>query len=222
MKKFKKPFFLRWKDKNFWQLELKDDRLNSLKQRFFKRKKKKRFLSYYRIKSTNFKQNFINVIFLKGLKLKYSNELSKTFQLIFFFLKKGNPLFMEYSSFFKWESFSRSYLYFYSIDLLIRLICMPLIPRFTIRCEKVPKRLKKKIKMKYQFKLKYVQFHNDFKKILKWLYYYSKYFNKTTLSDRLFHSLFTTFFEEKKSFIYTKKMKIYQKMLKKSRARDNV
>jgi hypothetical protein len=30
-----------------------------------------------------------------------------------------------------------------------------------------------------------------------------------------------TFFEEKKSFLYLKKIKIYQKMLKKVRARDN-
>ena len=222
MKSFTKPPRSRWRLKNFWQIEQLDRKILPLKRRFFKRKRKKRFLSYYRIKSTNFRQNFTNVILNKGLKLKYNNEMSKTFQLFFFFFKKSNPLFTEYSNFFKWVSFSKNYPYFYSIDFLIRMICTPLIPRFTIQCEKVPKKLKKKIKTKYQFKLKYVQFHNDFKKILKWLYYYSKYFNKTKLSDRLFHSLFITFFEEKKSFLYSKKIRIYKKMLKKSRARDNV
>ena len=126
-------------------------------------------------------------------------------------------MFLEYSNFFKWFRFSKNYADFYSINFIFQTICDFLTPRFTLICEKISKRLKKKLKKKYRFKIKYVPLHTDFKKALKWVYLYSMLFDKVKLSIRLFYSIFTTFFEEKKSFLYLKKIKIYKKVLKKNR-----
>jgi len=206
---------------NPWKFESSMEIQLLARKRFLKSKKKKKFSSYFRIKSLNLKQNFTNLITKGGLKLKYANIVSKSFQIFFFFFKRNDPLFHDFSNFFKWFSFAAKHSYFFSINLLLKIISDFLAPRFIIQCDKLPKRLKKRMKVKYKFRLKYVQFHNDFKKALKWLYFYSKFFNKATLSGRLFYAILFTFFEEKKSFLYLKKIKIYQKMLKKVRARDN-
>lgn len=221
MKQLTKTKKSNWYLRNFWQLNpFKDKNILQCK-RFFKRRRKNKVSSYFRISSLNFKQNFINITIKRGLKLKYANITSKAFQIFFFFFKRNDPLFHGFSHFFKWASFSTKYTYFFSINFLLKIISEFLAPRFTVQCEKLSKRLKKKTKLKYKFRLKYVQFHNDFKKALKWIYFYSKFFNKATLSGRLFYAILFTFFEEKKSFLYLKKIKIYKKMLKKSRARDN-
>ena len=205
MKQLIKPKRSKWHLRNFWQFNFFKDKETFTRKRFFKRRRKNRVLSYFRVSSLNFKQNFINIATKRGLKLKYTNIISTAFQIFFFFFKRNDPLFHSFSHFFKWASFSTKYTHFFSINFLLKMISELLAPRFIVQCEKLPKRLKKKMKVKYKFRLKYVQFHNDFKKALKWLYFYSKFFNKARLSGRLFYAILFTFFEEKKSFLYLKK-----------------
>ena len=69
------------------------------RKRFFKRRRKNRVLSYFRVSSLNFKQNFINIATKRGLKLKYANVISTAFQIFFFFFKGTTHSFMVFRIF---------------------------------------------------------------------------------------------------------------------------
>ena len=71
------------------------------KKRFFLLKNKTKNLSYYRIKSLDFKNNFLGLMMSKGLKLKTINILSDVLNLFFFFIKKEDFLVKEFTSYAK-------------------------------------------------------------------------------------------------------------------------
>ena len=81
----------------------------------------------------------------------------------------------------------------------------------------VPKKYRKKLKCKFIFKLNYVKEFKKNKKVLRWLYLYNLKFNNYSIKDRLFNSIIYTFFEDRESFLYNKKIIIYKKMLGKSK-----
>lgn len=88
----KRKFYL----SNPWKVESSREIQLLARKRFFKSKKKKKFSSYFRIKSLNLKQNFTNLITKGGLKLKYTNIVSKSFQIFFFFLKETTHFFTTF------------------------------------------------------------------------------------------------------------------------------
>lgn len=138
----------------------------------------------------------------------------------FFFFKSGNSIFKEFAAYSKWIRFAAKSTYFFSINFFLQTICKFLTFRFNVHCLKVPKRLRRKLRAKVFFRIKYVQFHNDFKKGLKWLFLYRNYFDRVGFRNRLLCALLHTFFEEKKSFLYLKKIQIYKKVLIKSKTKE--
>ena len=195
--------------------------LESIKPKKIFKIKKTQFASYYRIQTMSLCTQLTSLLLKKGKKLKYQQLIFNLFSFLFFLIKKKDSEVTRFVSFFKFFEFAKVYKNFFNISFFLTTICQFLAPRFNLQCLSVPKKYRKKFKCRYLFRLKYVKFFNETKKSLKWLVLYSNQFAKYKFESRLLVSLLTTFFEEKTSFLYFKKIAIYKKMLIKSKTKSN-
>jgi len=182
--------------------------------------KKNQHPSFYRIQTMTKVVQLTNLFLKCGKKLKYQQIIFNLFSILFFLVKKKNNEVQKFTNFYKFFEFAKTYKNFYNISFFLNTICSFLAPRFNLQCLSVPKKYRKKFKCRYLFRLKYVKFFNESKKCLKWLVLYSNQFFKYKVESRLLNSLLLTFFEEKKSFLYLKKIAIYKKMLIKSKVKS--
>lgn len=160
---------------------------------------------------------FVRFIFKNGMKKFQKLQLLKAFNYFFFIFKHDNVVWdglnsqisVLKQSFFKDSNF-------FNINFILYWLTNFLNPIFDINCYAVPKKYKKKLKKNYFFKLKYNYFFSRKKITFKWLCIYSNNFNDRSVVKRLLKSLFFTFINGKNSYLYKKKMYIYQQFLKKN------
>ena len=160
---------------------------------------------------------FLNFIFKSGMKKARKRDLLVAFNYFFFvFFNKSvvwegmkQQIDMLRCSFFKDTNY-------FDINYILYWLSNFLNPVFEIVCHSVPKKYKKKLKKNYFFKLKYNYSVVRKRKAFQWLAIYSNDFNDRSLSKRLLKSLFFTFIKGKNSFLYTKKIQIYNRFLKKT------
>ena len=177
----------------------------------------------YAIKSKKFYTNkqtsnlFLNFIFKSGMKKSRKKDLLTAFNYFFFvFFNKSvvwdglnQQIEMLKCSFFKDTNY-------FDVNYILYWLSNFLNPVFEVVCHSVPKKYKKKLKKNYFFKLKYNYSVTRERKAFQWLTVYSNDFNDRNLSKRLLKSLFFTFIKGKNSFLYTKKIQIYNRFLKKT------
>lgn len=191
----------------------------------FQKKKYTKVIKSSNIKYPNFFRNnnfsniksFLNVFMKNGQKDKYLIIIFKIFKLFYFFLNKGFFLEKNFENYYKLSSLFYTYKNFFYINFFFDWFVYLLSPKFDLQCLSVPKKYRKKLKCKFLFKLKYVKEFKKKKKVMKWLYLYNLKFNDLKLVNRLFNSFIFTFFEDKKSFLFSKKLVIYKKVLLKSK-----
>jgi len=85
-------------------------------------------------------------------------------------------------------------------------------PAFNLKLGKQNKK-KKKVKSKYMFSINYIFPQKRSNIVFKWLNMYSNYFVDKKFSTRLFKSLFYTYLEKKNSFLYIRKLEMYNQYL---------
>lgn len=192
--------------------------LNFQKKKYIKIYKSSKFYPIF-FRNSNFSNvtNFVNTIMKSGQKNKYFLITFKVFKLFYFFLNKGFFFEKNFDNLYKLSSLFHSYKNFFYINFFLDWFIHLLAPKFDLQCLTVPKKYRKKLKCKFLFKLKYVKDFKKKKKVMKWIYLYNLKFNDYTIVNRLFNSFVFTFFEDKKSFLFSKKLIIYKKMLLRSK-----
>ena len=105
---------------------------------------------------------------------------------------------------------ANSNLYFF--NSFFRTVTDFLLPSYTLKFTKLGKKDKTKLK-KYSVTVDYIYQKDRLNLSFKWLIYYSKTFFDKMFHIRLFKSLFYTYIEGNNSFLFLKKIEIYNKFL---------
>lgn len=87
-------------------------------------------------------------------------------------------------------------------------------PIFTLKADKVPKRLKRKLKARYRLKHAYVPLASRRPIALKWVASGLHWFSGGSKGERLSKLILNLLFKGDKSYISQKKMKIYKRVIK--------
>lgn len=168
----------------------------------------------------NFFNQFLHLILNKGKKKKLKICLSKTFNYFFYTVSNDSLLLNNYFSnlnLIKYN-FSKENNTLYILNIIIKVLIHNLYSTFNIGFKKVNKRelpkvpkskkLNKKIN-KYTLIPEYVFPENRKNLALKWLHFYSSSFNDYNFSVRLFKAFIFTYTEGNDSFLFKKKLAIY-------------
>mgnify|MGYP006074107181 CR=1 FL=1 len=169
----------------------------------------------------NYLSKFINIILKKGKKLKINLILSKVFSYFFYIVSCNNFFLNDYCNnldIFKYTFKANKNFFF--VNAIFKVIVSSLLPSFKIKSTKVNKRKNPEIKDKYTMKAEYV-FKKDRKNMsLKWLSIYSNTFLDKKFSSRLFKSIFYTYTEGTSSFLFFKKVSIYNFYMQSKKKKD--
>lgn len=92
-------------------------------------------------------------------------------------------------------------------------------PIFQLRVEKVNKQFKKIIKKKFTSKVSYVKPYKRLNLALRAVALYLNLFRPYKLHERLYHSFFKTLIEQKQSYLYKRKIYLYERLVKKYRVK---
>lgn len=182
---------------------------------FFKKTKSFTTKSNFLKDSTNF-DRFLNMIISHGDKLKFLKSVNKAVNIFYFsFIHKSNFLQNKFDNYSLFYNFSKENDFFFNFDFILSNIVNLNESIFTIKVLKLNKKNKKRLKKKYDFEVKYLKKHKRAGNVFKSLHLFSNSFNYYKYSERILASLFTTFFFQKSSKIYKKKLLAYSSILKK-------
>lgn len=169
---------------------------------------------YYYYNNSDFIKTFLNLIFEKGKKKKIKLFFSKIFNYFYYIVSYNNQITKDFFNnihFIKYK-LDLSNLY-YTINIIIMLAVRDLYSSFKLIYKKIHKKKKKKVQKgekKYFLLADYV-FEEDRKNIaLKWLHLYSGSFLDKKFVDRLFKSIMITYSEGCESYLFEKKIAIYE------------
>lgn len=170
---------------------------------------------YWYLNKHNFKlfNKFTNILMLSGGKKKIKLVFSKIFFYFYYLVDLKNPLFNDFENIlemYKHNYNANSNLYFF--NSFFRTVTDFLLPSYTLKFTKLGKKDKTKLK-KYSVTVDYIYQKDRLNLSFKWLIYYSKTFFDKMFHIRLFKSLFYTYIEGNNSFLFLKKIEIYNKFL---------
>jgi hypothetical protein len=188
-----------------------------VKSSFFK-KNKTFFLK--KETSTNDNKNnidkFMNVILSNGNKLKFTKSLNNVVNVFYFsFFYKNLFLQNKFDNYTLFYNFSKENDFFFNFNFILNNLVSLNESIFNIKVIKVGKKSKKKVKKKYDFEVKYLKKQKRAGIVFKSIHLNSNSFNYYKYDERLLASIFTTFFFQKSSKIYKKKLLAYSSILKK-------
>ena len=205
-------FFLKNEDQGLIKItkKIKKDNNKSCLNIFFNYKD----YYYYYHNNSDFIKIFLNLIFEKGKKKKIKLFFSKIFNYFYYIISYNNQITKDFFNnihFIKYK-LDLSNLY-YTINIIIMLAVRDLYSSFKLIYKKKHKKKQKKIKKgekKYFLLADYV-FEEDRKNVaLKWLHLYSGSFLDKKFVDRLFKSIMITYSEGCESYLFEKKIAIYE------------
>jgi hypothetical protein len=158
----------------------------------------------------------LNVIFLNGDKLKFFKSLNKVANTFYFsFIHKSLFLQNKFDNYTLFYNFSKENNFFFDFNFILNNLISLNESIFNIKVLKLNKKNKKRLKKKYDFEVKYLKKHKRAGNVFKALHLFSNSFNYYNYNERLLASIFTTFFFQKSSKIYKKKLLAYSSILKK-------
>lgn len=190
-----------------------------------KSKIKANFLNYTVGYNTNLVGNSQHVLigklitnFLKkGLKKKKIVNLTKLFCYFFNFLKFKDlyvlPHVKETVEIHNHNFNLNKNLYL--INFVLAEIVKILNPAFNLKL--ISKKKKKKNQAKMSSKISYVFPKKRISLIYRWIYYYANSFPDKSSFSRLFKAIFYTYVERRRSFLYVKKLEVYNKYMSSKR-----
>lgn len=167
------------------------------------------------INTTNINK-FVNMMLKSGGKLKFFNYLNTVTNIFYYsFIYKSSFLQNKFDNYTLFFNFSRENSFFFNFNFILNNILVLNESIFNIKVVKLDKRNKKRLKKKYDFEVKYLKKQKRKGFVFKALHLYSNSFNYYKYHERLLASLLTTFFFQKNSKIYKKKLFAYSSVLKK-------
>lgn len=177
-------------------------------------------LSQKRLKNLSIFDRFLNLFFKDGLRLKYLNYFNKSIQQIYhtlyFFWKT-----LTFAQYVYIDSLFSSEKHNYDIfSALIYEMTVLLEPMFQMRVEKVNKQFKKVIKKRFTSKIIYVKPNKRLHLAMKAIILYLNLFKPHKINERFYHSLFKTLVEQKQSYLYKRKIYLYNRLIKQGRVKQ--
>lgn len=167
-------------------------------------------------KNKNNLDKFLNGVFLNGDKIKFFNYLNKVVNIFYFsFIHKSSFLQNKFDNYTLFYNFSKENDFFYNFDFILNNLVSLNESIFSIKVLKLNKKTKKKLKKKYDFEVKYLKKEKRANNVFKSIHLHSNSFNYYKYNERLLASIFTTFFFQKSSKIYKKKLLAYSSIFKK-------
>jgi hypothetical protein len=158
----------------------------------------------------------LNVILINGDKLKFLKSLNKMVSIFYFsFIHKSVFLQNKFDTYTLFYNFSKENDFFFNFDFILNNIITLNESIFNIKVLKLNKRNKKRLKKKYDFEIKYLKKEKRAGNVFKSLHLFSNSFNYYKYNERILAAIFTTFFFQKSSKIYKKKLLAYSSILKK-------
>jgi hypothetical protein len=158
----------------------------------------------------------LNVILSNGDKLKFLKSLNSMVNIFYFsFIHKSVFLQNKFDTYTLFYNFSKENDFFFNFDFILNNIVNLNESIFNIKVLKLNKRNKKRLKKKYDFEIKYLKKEKRAGNVFKSLHLFSNSFNYYKYNERILASVFTTFFFQKSSKIYKKKLLAYSSILKK-------
>ena len=168
-------------------------------------------------RSTNLSiiSRFLNFLVKKGLKIRYTNILSKSIaRLYFMFFFFNKPLSVDNKYYKDMFLIVPNFLNFYNFKTILLFFTSILEPFFYMRVKKVEKKYRKKLKKKFTIQPIYVKPAKRNSFVLRSLVNYTNLFSTYSLSERLFLAIFKSLTEQKNSFLYRRKLYMYSKLFK--------
>lgn len=167
-------------------------------------------------KNKNNLDKFLNVLFANGDKLKFFTALNKVANIFYFsFIHKSSFLQNKFDNYSLFYNFSKENDFFFDFNFILNNLVTLNESIFIIKVLKLNKKTKKKLKKKYDFEVKYLKKEKRAGNVFKSIHLNSNSFNYYKYDERLLASIFTTFFFQKSSKIYKKKLLAYSSILKK-------
>lgn len=195
--------------------------------KLFIRQKYLKFFKYFYILHKNNKSlvldknrsnvdRFLNGITSRGHKLKFLKYLNYIANIFFYsFIYKSLSLSQKFENYMIFYNFSKSNEFFFDFNFILNNIINLNESIFNLKVVKLNKKIKKKLKKNFDFELKYLKKHKRSITVLKSVHLYSNTFNYYRYYERLLSSVLITFFHQKNSRIYKKKIYTYNSILKK-------
>lgn len=159
---------------------------------------------------------FLMVLMRHGLKIKYLNYLNTAISDIYFsFFYFDKQISSVYGNYMNAINFVSQKFNFFKISTILNFLIALLEPFFFLKFEKIQKKYKKKYKKNFIAKVVYIRPHKRLNLVLRALMNYISLFSQFELSNRLSSSLLKTIVENKTSFLYKRKIFMYNKVFKK-------
>jgi hypothetical protein len=172
-------------------------------------------LTFFNKNKTNL-DKLINVVFINGDKLKFFKSLNKVVNVFYFsFIHKSVFLQNKFDNYSLFYNFSKENSFFFDFNFILNNITSLNESIFHVKVLKVNKKAKKKLKKKYDFEVKYLKKEKRAGNVYRSLHLHSNSFNYYKYDERLLASILTTFFFQKSSKLYKKKLLAYSSVLKK-------
>jgi hypothetical protein len=160
----------------------------------------------------------VNTSFNDGYKLKFINYLNKTQRIFYYsFFFKNLYLNNKFNTYIMFYNFSKSNDYFYDFNFILNNICLLNESVFVLRAIRLNKKKKNKPKNKFEFDISYIKNHKRGSFVLKSLHLYSNTYNYYKYYERFLGSVYSSFFDQKNSVLYKRKINAYTFLLKKKK-----
>jgi len=166
---------------------------------------------------------FINTFLKKGMKKKILLLLTSAFTTFFNFTKYSSVYTVQhlsnYIEMYRHNLAINKNLFF--INFILRDIFNLLNPAFNLKLVIKNKKKRKKTKKKYTYQINYIFPEKRLSLVYKWINLYSNYFLDKSFKTRIFKSLFYTYIERRNSFLYQKKIEIYNQFIKSKKKKED-
>lgn len=180
-------------------------------------KKKKNFKDNSNLRDKNLMvlKKYYNISVYNGKKELFFNKFNNFLKLFLYLFIKKNEFFLKYSNYNNLYKLFNLKLENFDFNFLIKDFIKNYNSIFDIKISKIPKKFKKKFKKKFNFELVYVYNKKRLKYTLKLINNYVKNNNKINLENNFFWSFSDIFLDPKNSFLWKRKVNIYNKAMKK-------
>lgn len=189
------------------------------KKIFIKNNNKKKInfknISSLRDKNINLIKKYYNVSNYNGKKESFFNNFNSFLKLFFFiFIRKNSFYSMKENYFFFYENLNSKFInynfYFFIKDILYESNSI-----FDIKINKVSKKYQSKIKKKFIFELVYINKNKRIRQTLKLINNNIKNNKMLDLKNNMLSSFYEVLSHPKNSFLWKRKISIYNKAMKK-------
>ena len=180
-------------------------------------KKRKNFKDNSNLRDKNLiiLKKYYNISVYNGKKELFFNRFNNFLKLFFFIFIKKNDFFFKYSNYNNLYKLFNLKIENFDFNYLIKDFINNYNSIFDIKISKVPKKFKKKFKKKFNFELVYIYNKKRLKYTLKLINNYVKNNNKINLENNFFWSFSDILLDPKNSFLWKRKVNIYNKAMKK-------